>query len=67
MLGRKTYTQEEIDHGKMVLEEQLGAYRRLVKAVGSVTTDKEVDAAFESFEALFFNNMTSLWTVARRS
>ncbi len=58
MLGRKAYTQEEIDHGKMALEEQLGAYRRLVKAVGSVTTDKEVDAAFESFEALFFNNMT---------
>src|SRR6266542_2577347 len=58
MLGRKKYTQEEIDRGKAALEQQLAAYKQLVKAVASATTDERIDAAVESFEALFFNNMT---------
>ena len=58
MLGRKNYTQEEIDQGKAALDQQLAAYKKLVKAVASATTDKKIDSTFESFEALFFNNMT---------
>ncbi len=58
MLGRKNYTQDEIDQGKAALDQQLAAYKKLVKAAASATTDKKVNSAFESFEALFFNNMT---------
>jgi hypothetical protein len=58
MLGRKTYTQEEFDHAKAAIDQQLAAYRKLVKAVGSATKDKKVDSALEAFEARFFNNMT---------
>lgn len=37
---------------------QLAAYKTLVKAVATKTTDKSVDAALDDFERLFFNNMT---------
>jgi hypothetical protein len=30
MLGRKNYTQEEFDHGKVVIQAQLAAYKQLV-------------------------------------
>ena len=56
MLGRKTYTQEEIDQGKAAVEQQVAAYKRLDKAVADATTDEWVNDAFESFGALFFNN-----------
>jgi hypothetical protein len=49
MFGRKTYTQAELDHARAAVDEQLMAYRSLVKAVGNVTED---------FETTFFNNMT---------
>jgi len=58
MLGRKNYTREEIDQGKAALDQQLAAYKILVKAVASATTDEKINSAFESIEALFFNNMT---------
>jgi hypothetical protein len=58
MLGRKNYTQEEIDQGKKTLDQQLAAYKELVRAVTSQASDKKITAAFESFEAHFFNNLT---------
>jgi len=58
MLGRKNYSQEELDHGKAAVDQQLAAYKTLVKALASATTDKKVNSALEAFEALFFNNMT---------
>ncbi len=58
MLGRKKYTQEEIDQGKAALDRQLAAYKQLVKAAAGATTDDRIAAAVEAFEALFFNNMT---------
>jgi len=58
MLGRKQYTREEIDQGKAALSHQLAAYKQLVNAVAGATTDKQLDAAVASFDALFFNNMT---------
>jgi hypothetical protein len=58
VLGRKNYTQEEIDQGKAALNQQLAAYKKLVNAVAGARTDKKINSALESFEALFFNNMT---------
>jgi hypothetical protein len=58
MLGRKNYTQEEIDQGKKALDQQLVAYQELVQAVTSQASDQKINAAFESFEAHFFNNLT---------
>jgi hypothetical protein len=48
----------KLTHGKAALKQQLAAYKTLVKAVGSATTAKQTEAAVESFEVLFFNNMT---------
>jgi hypothetical protein len=58
MLGRKTYTQEELDHAKTATNQQLAAYKKLVKAIDSATADPKVTSALEAFEPLFFNNMT---------
>lgn len=58
MLGRKNYTQEEIDQGKVALDQQFAAYKKLAKAITSQASDNEIDAAIESFEAHFFNNLT---------
>jgi hypothetical protein len=57
MLGRKNYTQEEFDHAKAAINQQLAAYEKLVKAVGSNSTDKKVGSALAAFGPLFFNNL----------
>jgi len=58
MLGRKSYTQEELDNCRTAIDQQLGAYKSLVKAVATATSNKKVDSALEAFEVLVFNNMT---------
>jgi hypothetical protein len=58
MLGRKNYTQDELDHATTAIDQQLAAYKNLVKAVDSATSDPKVRSALEAFEPLFFNNMT---------
>lgn len=58
MLGRKNYTQEEFDHAKTAINQQLAAYKKLAKAVNSLTADADVNSALEAFEPLCFNNMT---------
>jgi hypothetical protein len=58
MLGRKDYTYEELDHAKTAIDQQLAAYKKLVKAIDSATSDPKVTSALEAFEPLFFNNMT---------
>jgi hypothetical protein len=58
MLGRKTYTQEELDHARTAIDRQLAAYKKLVKALDGATSDPKVRSALEAFEPLFFNNMT---------
>jgi hypothetical protein len=57
MLGRKNYTQEELDHAKAAIDQQLAAYKKLVRAVGGATKDKKVDAALQAFEVRFCSNM----------
>jgi hypothetical protein len=57
MLGRNNYTQEEVDHATIAVDQQLAAYKRLSAAIGA-TSDPKVTSALEAFEPLFFNNMT---------
>jgi hypothetical protein len=42
MLGRKNYTQEELEQAKTAVGQQLAAYKKLVKAVESATSDPKV-------------------------
>jgi hypothetical protein len=53
MLGRKDYTRAEIDHGKKTIEQQLAAYRKLVKELSGA----KAESAERSFETHFFNSM----------
>jgi hypothetical protein len=59
MLGRKSYTQEELDNARTAIGEQLAAYKRL---------EAEAGPAREAFEPLFFNNLVLVldrWFVHR--
>lgn len=58
MLGRKDYTQEELDHATRAIKQQLAAYKKLVKSLDGAGDDPRVAAALEAFEPLLFNNMT---------
>jgi hypothetical protein len=57
MLGRNSYTQEELDNAKDSVARQLGAYARLAKAVDA-TSDPKAKEALDAFEPVMFNNMT---------
>jgi hypothetical protein len=57
MLGRKSYTEEELDQGRKTIDQQLGAYRKLVKELPVRNPGKALDSARGSFESRFFNNM----------
>ena len=57
MFGRKTYTQEELDHANAAVDQQLAAYKQLVEAIDGTRSDPEVRSALDAFEPLFFNNM----------
>ena len=50
MLGRKDYTQEELDHATSAIKQQLAAYRKLRKALNGAGEDPQVAAALESFD-----------------
>ncbi|MEA2155510.1 MAG: hypothetical protein QOE11_1650 [Solirubrobacteraceae bacterium] len=52
MLGRKTYTQEELDNARATVDRQLVAYKRLREAADGAAAE-----ALDAFEPLFFNNM----------
>jgi hypothetical protein len=56
MLGRKTYTPEELDNATTAIDRQLAAYKKLVKVID--TSDPKVAAALADFEPLVFNNQT---------
>jgi hypothetical protein len=59
MLGRKTYTSEELAHAQTAIDEQLAAYRELRDAIdGTAADDPKVAAALDAFEPLCCNNMT---------
>jgi hypothetical protein len=58
MLGRKSYTPEELGHAKTAVATQLSAYHKLIEAVDSPTSSPEAAVAVGAFEPLFFNHMT---------
>ena len=53
MLGRKDYSQEEVDHARGVVTEQVARYKALVAVAGT-----KADRALAAFESPFFNNLT---------
>jgi hypothetical protein len=57
MLGRNSYKQEEIDHAKAAIDQQLAAFRKLSKAVRA-TSDPKATSALDAFEPLFFGHLT---------
>lgn len=58
MLGRNSYTQDELDHARTAVDQQLAAYRTLVKTIDGATSDPKVASALAAFEPLFLNSMT---------
>jgi hypothetical protein len=57
MLGRKDYTQDELDHARTTIGGQLSTYRTLVAALTAATSEEKVTAALEAFDDDFFRNM----------
>jgi hypothetical protein len=56
MLGRKTYTQEELDAATRTIERQLSTWRALAAAVGA-SGDEDARAALEAFAPGYFNDL----------
>jgi hypothetical protein len=56
MLGRKSYTPEELNSARTAVNEQVAAYQKLAASVDG-SADPAGAAALEAFEPLFFNNM----------
>lgn len=54
MLGRKTFTQEELDHGREAARGQLAVYHALREATDAAAAPK-VGAAVDDLEAVYFN------------
>ena len=48
MLGRKNYTQEELDSCKTEIRQKLEAYKGLVAAVAGAPAAKDVNSALEA-------------------
>jgi hypothetical protein len=57
MLGRKDYTQDELDHARTTIDGQLSTYRTLVAALTGTTSEEKVTTALEAFDDQFFRNM----------
>jgi hypothetical protein len=58
MLGRKSYTPQELDDARTAMDRQLAAYDALVEALDGATSDPKVAAALAEFEPLFAENLT---------
>jgi hypothetical protein len=58
MLGRKTYTKQELKHAQTAVKQQLSAYKKLVKTLERRANDPEVASALAEFELLLFKNLT---------
>jgi hypothetical protein len=54
MLGRKDYTEAELENARKGITQQLAVYRQLVKAADG---DAQVAQALEAFEPVLFTNM----------
>jgi hypothetical protein len=57
VLGRKDYTQEELDAARDAVSAQLAAYKDLASTVDGAGSDPKAAAALEALETVYFNNM----------
>src|SRR3981081_3688446 len=57
MLGRKDYTEQELQHGRGTIKRHRAAYRKLAKPIATGAGGEKAQLALEEFEPLFFNNM----------
>jgi hypothetical protein len=55
MLGRNSYTRDEIDNGRNLVDSQLGAYTALVDAVESEAPDGTILTTVADLEGIYFN------------
>jgi hypothetical protein len=51
MLGRKDYTQQEFDHAKTAVADQISSFDKVATLVGKTSP------TLDEFESLYFNNM----------
>jgi len=54
MLGRKDYTQDELDNARTTIDRQLATYRTLAAAAA---TEEKVAATLDDFDEQFFPNL----------
>jgi glutamine phosphoribosylpyrophosphate amidotransferase len=57
MLGRKDYTQDEYDQARAAVAQQIASFKKVATIVDKAGGDKKTAAAFDGFEAVYFNNM----------
>jgi hypothetical protein len=57
MLGRKDYTQDEYDQALAAVAQQIAGFKKVATIVDKTGGDKKTAAAFDGFEAVYFNNM----------
>jgi hypothetical protein len=53
MLGRTSFTRDEVDNARRGMEEQLAAYRALTAAIAATPDDDGVATALAAFETRF--------------
>jgi hypothetical protein len=58
MLGRKSYAQQELDHARAAIRQQMTAHKALANTAARATADAKLSSALEAFDAHFFNNLT---------
>jgi hypothetical protein len=57
MLGRKSFTRDEVDTARRGMGEQLAAYRALTTAIAATPDDDGVAAALAAFETRFATDL----------
>jgi hypothetical protein len=58
VLGRKNYTQEEIDQARSAVDGQLATYRDLLRVLDDGDAGPDARAVQQAFETHFFANLT---------
>jgi hypothetical protein len=57
VLGRKSYTREEVDACRAALDQALAAHAALTEAVAAGTSADKVAVALEEFDGVLFNDL----------
>jgi hypothetical protein len=57
VLGRKSYTREEVDACRATLDRALGAHAALTEAIAAATPGEKVTDALVGLDGVFFNDL----------